>query len=187
MIIFDLDGTLADCEHRRHLISPGQYKNICECSNHYTDKITGDLIIEDRASWRYIDSGQAFKHGWQAFYEVCDKDHPIMPVIKIFHEFNDYEYNDDEIQIWSGRCESVREKTETWLRKNTSFGHMNCKVLKMRPYDDHTPDDVLKEMWFLDQAILGGNKIDFVFESDLKSIDMWRRLGVFVFNCSQHD
>ena len=27
MIIFDLDGTLADCEHRRHLVEPEKNEN----------------------------------------------------------------------------------------------------------------------------------------------------------------
>ena len=30
-------------------------------------------------------------------------------------------------------------------------------------------------------------KIEFVFDSEPKSIAMWRRRGVFVFNCCQHD
>ena len=34
MIIFDLDGTLADCEHRRYLINPEKYPEICEYSNY---------------------------------------------------------------------------------------------------------------------------------------------------------
>jgi hypothetical protein len=29
--------------------------------------------------------------------------------------------------------------------------------------------------------------IDSVFDSDPESIKMWRRRGIFVFNCAQHD
>ena len=58
--------------------------------------------------------------------------------------------------------------------------------LKMRPIGDSTPDDVLKERW-LDEALAQGKNIDFVFDDRPKVIRMWRRRGIFVFNCAQHD
>ncbi len=152
MIIFDLDGTLADCEHRRHFVDP--------------------LYRED-----------SFRIG-KTFYEACDKDVPINHVIDIFSEYNDDEYNCNEIQIWSGRCESVRDKTEKWLKKYTSFDRMNCRILKMRPIGDNTPDEKLKEKW-LDEVIAEGKIIDFVFDNRTKVVDMYRRRGIFVFDVNQ--
>jgi hypothetical protein len=71
----------------------------------------------------------------------------------------------------------------------------------MRPIGDNTPDDQLKERWFneynanlwpkLEKDTPEGkvfsrkDPIDFVFDSQPASIKMWRRHGVFVFNCSQ--
>lgn len=188
MIIFDLDGTLANCEHRRHLIKPDQYKHLCEYSNYYIDKVSGKPIVEEKASWRYKDTGKAFQHGWKAFYEACDKDEPIYPTLNLLETLithDEYEQLPlEECEIWSGRCESVRKKTLDWLDRNLKNSHRI--KLKMRPIGDSTPDDELKERW-LDEAIREGKTIDFVFDDRPKVIRAWRRRGIFVFNCCQHD
>lgn len=164
MIIFDLDGTLADCEHRRHFVDPK--RNLTRNGDH-----TG--------SW-----SNDWKPDWKAFYEACHLDKPIVQVIKIIRELHGYDYYDtmEDVHIWSGRCESVREKTEKWLEH---YG-ITYNSLKMRPIGDSTPDDQLKESW-LDEALAQGKTIDFVFDDRPKVIRMWRRRGIFVFNCCQHD
>lgn len=99
--------------------------------------------------------------------------------------------------IWSGRSESVREKTEKWLHDNLLC--FESHQLKMRPLGDKTPDDQLKESW-LDQlckrlsfnfdtgkTIRDCHGIDYVFDDRPKVIHMWRRRGIFVFNCCQHE
>lgn len=183
MIIFDLDGTLANCEHRRHFV----------------DSSIPHPRREDAEE--FMRNGGKWQPNWSAFYEACDNDEPIKPVISIWN---------DQIsqgmmglhQIWSGRCESVREKTEKWLDK-----HLSCfesHQLKMRPIGDNTPDDVLKERW-LDEYLASmwpklaaanddegkvfhrDNPIDFVFDDRPKVVRMWRRRGIFVFNCQQID
>jgi hypothetical protein len=173
MIIFDLDGTLANCEHRRHFVD----------YNHWlgNQNIGSDL--------------SKFKPDWKSFYEACDQDKPILPTI---HIINHFILLDNIIEIWSGRCESVKEKTEKWL---ADYLHGNSQYpikLKMRPIGDITPDDILKEKWldeYLDstsprqweEEYKTKHPIDFVFDDRPKVIRMWRRRGIFVFNCCQHD
>lgn len=194
MIIFDLDGTLANCEHRRHFVDPkknAQYKRRWdatqeECVNNKVIPEEYILISEDRKS--VIENRHTkFKPDWKSFYEACDKDEPIEEAVDLLHRLFACEL---DIHIWSGRCESVREKTEEWLLDNVEMKYCvrfnPINNLKMRPEGDSTPDDVLKEKW-LDEALSAGNNIDFVFDSDKKSIAMWRKRGVFVFNCCQHD
>ena len=53
-----------------------------------------------------------WKPNWQAFYEACDKDIPIYPVLDLLRDLSG-EY---EVQIWSGRCESVEDKTKKCTR-----------------------------------------------------------------------
>lgn len=157
MIIFDLDGTLADCEHRRHFVDKRK--------------------IEILKIGEEFDPKDLWKPDWKSFYESCDKDTPIEPVIEIFRHFK------NDIQIWSGRCESVRQKTQDWLFY-TGIGAFNVTTLKMRPVGDYTPDEQLKERW-IDEAISQHKTIEFVFDDRPKVVRMWRRRGIFVFDVNQ--
>ena len=184
MIIFGLDGTLADYEHRRHLVDalldhPDYYRNACEsCKDGSHHKIDPQFHRITKELW---------KPNWPAFYEACDKDKPIEPVLRQLRLWMVCESN---IQIWSGRSESVREKTMDWLDHHVScdgdYSNFESRNLKMRPIGDNTPDDELKERW-LDEAIADGKTIGFVFDDRPKVVSMWRRRGIFVFNCCQHD
>jgi hypothetical protein len=180
MIIFDLDGTLADCEHRRHFVDRNHPKN--------QNKIFASISLDSTPEPSFM---PLWKPDWQSFYEACGKDEPIKYVIEIL--FNCL-LSGRKVQIWSGRCESVRENTIKWLERNLNSNYRRNSILfedpklkvKMRPVGDNTPDDHLKERW-LDEAIAEGKKIDFVFDDRPKVIRMWRRRGIFVFNCCQHE
>ncbi len=175
MIIFDLDGTLANCEHRRHFVEPKYFidKNDLSINSSLEDVLKRN---DDIKNW---------KPNWKAFYEACNGDTPIIPTIEIFHTLQAQE---KKVQIWSGRCESVRDKTHKWLVDNLSihFCTRFCEIedLKMRPIGDYTPDDQLKERW-LNEALARGEKIEFVFDDRPKVVRMWRRRGIFVFDCNQ--
>lgn len=160
MIIFDLDGTLADCEHRRHFVDPRKDPNYI-----------------DRLPW---------KPNWKAFYEACDQDERIEPVVNILCSL----IKNYEIQIWSGRCESVREKTECWLLNNIFLNGFPYDItIKMRPVGDYTPDDQLKERWLEEtyEETKWGRRspIEMVFDDRPKVVKMWRDHGIFVFDCNQ--
>jgi hypothetical protein len=185
MIVFDLDGTLADCEHRRHFVTaPKESKYI------FTDSIPHKNGCILTGEYRFK-CGKKWKPDWQAFYEACDKDKPIYPVIEIYKQLNwESQERMGSVQIWSGRCESVRPKTNTWLMKHGIADLTILKNLKMRPIGDNTPDEILKERW-LDEYIetkfpkLPSACINFVFDDRKKVVDMWRRRGIFVFDVSQ--
>ncbi len=166
MILFDLDGTLADCEHRRHFVDPSKNKDY-SYGCYYP--LTGNNLIENWGWFNKQDPPKKFHPDWTAFYEACDQDKSIE--------------GDNDIEIWSGRCESVRNKTIKWLYENIPY---SGQKLIMRPIGDNTPDDQLKERW-LDESIASGKKIEYVFDDRPKVIRMWRRRGIFVFNCCQND
>lgn len=175
MIVFDLDGTLADCEHRRHFVDPIK-----------AGLTWGGVEGDYEGNWTKNGLSVKFTPDWKAFYEACDKDIPIEPTIHIYTQL----MASHEIQIWSGRLELEREKTIDWLHKHLDLDFYSdkcCPVLKMRPIGNSEPDDQLKEMWLLDANILDGKTIDFVFDDRPKVVRMWRRRGIFVFNCCQHD
>lgn len=179
MIIFDLDGTLADCEHRRHYVDVsknGDYENRPEL---YDFKDERSEYID---CWYNKKTGiKDFKPNWKAFYEECKYDTPIQPVIDRWNIQVGLGMMDMQ-QIWSGRCESVRSQTERWLKENLVC--FSTDQLKMRPVGDNTPDDQLKERW-LDEAIVNGQTIDYAYDDRPKVVRMWRRRGIFVFDCNQ--
>ncbi len=200
MIIFDLDGTLADCEHRRHFVDR-RLNNEYQCKPQINPL---DIHCLWEPEWTHKVSGQKWKPDWKSFYEACDKDTPIEPVIGLWNDQISLGSMNQHM-IWSGRCESVREKTEAWLYK-----HLLCfdsLQLRMRPKENTEPDEVLKERWLdeynmnlypalpsmNDQAVTDvsifkrKDPIEFVFDDRPKVIRMWRRHGIFVFNCCQHD
>lgn len=188
MIIFDLDGTLADCEHRRHFVNG----SLEYCDHwHSIPNHSVDACDACKSKWK------VWKPDYKSFYEACDKDTPIEPVIEIASSF--FQRN-ISYQIWSGRCESVRNKTEKWL----AYNHIEYCELKLRPIGDNTPAHELKEKW-LDEYIASmwptlpvpskenegqifhrKDPIAFVFEDDPKCIEMYRRRWIFVFDCKQN-
>src|SRR5277367_370630 len=108
MIIFDLDGTLADCQHRWHFVDPKEHPN--------TPPI---YWVDETGKSRHIGyenpfTGEKWKPDWPAFEEACDEDVPVRPVVSVFNFLLSYRR---DIEIWSGRSEIVREKTYAWLRK----------------------------------------------------------------------
>lgn len=186
MIIFDLDGTLADCEHRTYLINPEKYSHLYEYSNYRLRNGRPYNDLDGKSSWRCKKTGEPFKHGWKAFYEACDKDKPIHSTIDLLSELI---LCDRDVVIWSGRCESIRNKTIQWLYDNIFYSWSDPELgasipLIMRPVNDHTPDEQLKENW-LDDAIEKGIRIEYVFDDRPKVVRMWRIRGIFVFDCNQ--
>lgn len=182
MIIFDLDGTLADCEHRRHYVDLN--KNRCpSCKPPFASRIDSEKLPCPDCGF----NASRWRPDWQAFYEACDEDKPILPVINALK----WAIQNEIFEIWSGRCESVREKTLDWICKHTKSDIVDRtyfnQILKMRPRGDSTPDDELKERW-LDHLIANSCKtVECVYDDRPKVVRMWRRRGIFVFNCNQND
>lgn len=202
MIIFNLENVLANCDHRMHFVDPSKHFDY-EYTNYFTK--TGKINYYEIARWQHKETGEKFKLDWKSFYEACEGDSVIEPGLSAFGRYWIGE-NPCYVKIWTGRCESQREKTVEWLQKNWFLGLYSHEVdllrsiIKMRPIGDTTPEHELKERW-LDEMIQkscddaskgiknyhkGVNEIDFIFESDPQSILMFRKRGIFVFDCRQN-
>ncbi len=167
MIIFDLDGTLANCEHRRHFVD-GNKSPILKIGEEFDKK---DL----------------WKPDWKSFNKLCDQDKPIRPVMNVFK--NIFESRQDKIMIWTSRCESVREKTLDWLIANLQIYGLHKEtldeILTMRSIGDLCSSSDLKKGWFEGNSGVGGY-IECVYESDKECSKMWNENGIFVFDCCQY-
>lgn len=112
--IFDLDGTLCDCKHRLHHITP-----------------PAGLV-------HFKDEEHEWKPDWESFYKNCDKDTRIEDVCVLFEILNAIQ--NCRIIIITGRPESCREQTEKWLVDN----FFRCPDVYMRANGDHRPDYEIK-------------------------------------------
>lgn len=160
MIIFDLDGTLALNDHRKHWVTE-QY------SLPEFQKITG----------------KKWKPNWEKFEDECEKDLPNEPIINLWNDKVSLGMM-DHLYIFSGRSKRVEKQTLEWLDK-----HLLCfvaKNLRMRPIGDYKPDDELKEQW-LNEELVKGNEIEMVFDDRQKVVDMWRRRGITCLQVAQGD
>ena len=90
IIIFDLDGTLANIDHRRN------------------------LILKNTPDWdKYVEKK---KIDWEKFYKECVNDTPNVPVVEIYKTLQ--QTGKYTMVILSGRSEVVRKETEEWLKRN---------------------------------------------------------------------
>ena len=149
-VVFDLDGTLADASRRVN-----QYL-ICEKMG-YPHKRTDGI-------------------DWESFFLACDEDEPIEPTIAVLHALYDQGH---QVEIWTGRSDIAREKTEQWLLTHGVPGSV-IQTMRMRARNDRTNDDKLKLSW--------GERFgmpDLVFEDRNRVVDMWRRHGVTVYHVAE--
>lgn len=140
IIIFDLDGTLANIDHRM----------------------------------KYIEGG---RRDWDEFFENCDKDMPIESICTLYRVLSKTDYS---LRIWTGRSETVKDKTKKWLEKFD----IDYDELRMRPEEDYRPDYELKKEWVQE---VGKDRIKLVFEDRPQVIEMWREIDVRVVEVSQKD
>lgn len=115
----------------------------------------------------FLDPEDGGKPDWDAFFDACDQDLPNWPVINTLHALRDQGFR---VEIWSGRSDAVRQKTEDWL---VAHG-IHSIPLHMRGHGDYTPDDELKEKWLGQEPW----KPMMVFDDRDKVVAMWRRNGI---------
>lgn len=164
LYIFDLDGTLANMQHRVNLIP----------------SVGLGITPEDRAAQ------------WDRFFQACEFDRPIWPVI---HTFHDLLRAGADILIWSGRSDSVRRQTVRWLVEEVLWTCSNPLVegyirtlddqLRMRPMKDHRPDHQLKELWLNELSPEDRKRLVAVFDDRDEVVAMWRRNGVICFQVAE--
>lgn len=109
---------------------------------------------------------------WQAYFEQCTKDAPIMPMLNVFKALRAAGHR---CEIWTGRPKRFELQTRTWL---TMHGiALNADELLMRDNDDFRPDYVMKGEW-LDKAIANKAPVDLAFDDRDQMVKMWRERGV---------
>lgn len=190
MYIFDLDGTLALIDHRRHLVN-GTCPT-CHGSGRETPASADSRVVHEDADsvTLAIDtadhsqpvcsacggSGQV-KPDWSAFFAACVYDSPNWPVIATM---NMLLKAGADVRVWSGRSSVVMNETLTWLHRFFEVDADEVQLL-MRCEGDYTPDEQLKAKWLDELNEYDRNRLVAVFDDRQKVVDMWRAKGVACF------
>lgn len=100
---------------------------------------------------------------------------PVLDTVLMLQEKN-------QIIVVSGRTDNCRIQTETWLQKyGVKFAH-----LFMRKAGDMRKDALIKQEVYR-QHIEGKYNIRFVLDDRQQVVDMWRSLGLTVFQVAEGD
>jgi FMN phosphatase YigB (HAD superfamily) len=131
-----------------------------------------DGTLADIEERRTLASKGDGKINWGIFFDPnnIQLDKPLKKTILLLQSLKAQGYG---IAIFSGRGEETRTVTIEWLKQ---FGVEFDKLI-MRPVQDYTPDDVLKQGW-LNAEFPNRDQVLCVFDDRNKVVDMWRREGL---------
>lgn len=150
VLIFDMDGTLADQGHRQH------------------------HLTEDDSGWEAyfadMEKDEPIVAGATIFNLLATQCKVLGNLIRT-HKLDDPLIY---VDILTGRPERFRERTVAWME---TWGFITPRALHMRPDDDHRPDNILKiEMY--ERLYKGKETVLAVFEDRERCVKAWRAAGV---------
>lgn len=180
-IIVDIDGTLANIDHRRHFVDP---------------KISFDKGLSKYdvdLSFNRIDinlDGTIWKPDWKSFNEAMEDDTPNKWCGNIISRYSvcirgwEGEILSQPIDIiyCSGREECYREITEYQITEWVI--HEGDWNLFMRPEKDYRPDTVIKREIY-ENHIKDKYDVLFVIDDRKCVVDMWRGIGLICLQCAE--
>ncbi len=113
-------------------------------------------------------------------YDVskCDQDLPNPPVLETVKRWQ----QDTQILIVSGRTDDGYAKTESWLQQ---YG-IQYQAIHMRKTGDARKDSIVKAEIYA-QQIAGKYNVRFILDDRQQVVDMWRSLGLTVFQVAEGD
>lgn len=162
-VVVDMDGTLADCEHRRHYVRPVFPPHTFGCANATTHGNNERCPALGCAA-----NIKPPKKDWPAFFRECSADTPIEPIAQLVHTLSKEHY----ILIVSGRpMDKCGIATEDWLYKFAIPVHH----LFMRDNGDSRDDTIVKREI---AELLPLERVAYVIDDRPKVLRMWRELGL---------
>jgi hypothetical protein len=155
IIICDLDGTIANVQHRLHYI-----KNA------------------DGTKKKHKDTD------WNSFHKACVDDEPYKDVIEILQSLvlgmgngcNVCGAVEREFYFFSGRNEAVRSETIEWLKRHVPITEDWHWELYMRSEGDRRPDTTVKYEMMYELKIMPEDVLC-ILDDRQSVVDMWRANG----------
>ena len=159
----------------------GIYQYIYTMKNTIIFDLDGTLALIDKR--RELSTKPNGKIDFDKLHDpsLIKHDKPNWPVIKIAQLFAEQGFN---VVIFSGRSDKTKFTTRSWLSNNRIPFHS----LVMRPHKtmNFVPDEVLKKQ-MLDDAPFDIDDVYLVVDDRQKVVDMWRNLGLTVFQVAPGD
>lgn len=128
-----------------------------------------------------IDGTVALMNGRSPFDETrVHEDHPNLPVIEAVRAAHG---SGKRIIFLSGRTETCRDATITWLREHIK---RDFDGPYMRPAGDPRKDAIVKQELF-DEYVRDYYDVAYVIDDRRQVVQMWRALGLTVLQCAPGD
>ena len=189
IIICDIDGTLADCSHRRHFVEPPlvdansltvMRRPVCpHCEKPLKTPHAKNCIETVKSGW---------KPDWKSFYDefFVMQDELIAPVWHAVEGLLGGYGGLLSLKLCTGRMEKHRKITKRWLKDNDILGSLEASKdsLMMRADDDHRDDFIVKEEMLMK---IGVENVYCVFDDRKSVCEMWRKHGLTVFQVAEGD
>ena len=122
---------------------------------------------------------------WKAYNQNMSKDTPIKEVLWLLSVLENAPGDYVQIVFLSGREETHRETTISWLDEYTSEFGFQYQGLYMRPAKDYRDDSIVKyELWQKVKEDFPNDEIMMVLDDRDRVVKMWRENGL---RCMQVD
>ena len=126
-------------------------------------------------------NGKKVKRDYEKFEKAAYLDTPIEPVCAIYRTM--VADPDTIVILLTGRTDGIKDDTEQALENHDLSGY---DELFMKPKSQqHTPDVAIKKFLAGHIQKKYGLPISMVFEDRGRVVNMWREMGIFVFDVNQ--
>lgn len=151
LVICDIDGTIANIEHRLHFVK----------------KEHSDEIME-------------YKKDWNSFFEHVKFDTPRIEIIRILNNFLREGHDFVFVSGRPERCrkDTIQWLYENVYSRQEWTSNKRALALLMRPDHDKRPDNELKTKIY--QKFLSHYEIKVVIDDRPRVIEAWKKLGLTV-------
>jgi len=158
MIVFDLDGTIANVDARR------------KAADQAADEFHNANISMDDSKLFPLTRKEWWK-AWQEPFHILRLDVPNEIVVSVLRDWRE---RGKVITIVSARNDKNRAVTEEWL---ANYG-IHYDALYMRKDGDYRPDNVFKQELLDNIRKNGDDLIERVYDDRNQVVDMWRSNGI---------
>ena len=118
---------------------------------------------------------------WDTFFDACDKDERNHHMMLLLHAIICSRMY--RVEIWTGRSERVRAKTEAWLKRCMVHYPKEGITLRMRAEGDIRHDSEVKQDWL----VIEGGLPAVTFDDRNSVVAWWREQGVLCCQVKEND